>query len=130
MVQSVSLTVETTSFYELVDLTERVQALVPTGFDGVCVLFIKHTTAALTLAALPDGAGEDLIEALPMLVPALDFKHQPPEHVPGHILSAVIGASVTVPVRTGRLELGDVQSVVLLEFQGPASRTVQLSFVG
>jgi len=70
----------------------------------------------------------DLLAVLPKLVPAFDFQHTPVEHVPAHVLSAVIGASLTIPVQDGRLSLGDFQSVVLLEFQGPAERQVEVRF--
>jgi secondary thiamine-phosphate synthase enzyme len=89
---------------------------------------MRHTTAALTLAAVPDGAADDLLGVLPKLLPAFDFQHAPPEHVPAHVLSAIIGASLTVPVQAGRLSLGQFQSVVLLEFQGPADRQAEVRF--
>jgi secondary thiamine-phosphate synthase enzyme len=124
-----SLQVATHSRRQVVDLTERVQSFVPPRFDGVCALFLKHTTAALTLAALQDSAGEDLLETLPKLVPSLDFRHLPAEHVPSHVLSAIIGASLTVPVEDGRLVLGGVQRIVLLDFEGPGQRDVDIRFL-
>jgi secondary thiamine-phosphate synthase enzyme len=122
------LDIPTTERHQLVDLTPRLHELAASRGDGLCNVFIRHTTAALTLAALPDGAAEDLLAVLPKLVPAFDFQHAPPEHVPAHVLSAVIGASLTIPVQDGRLGLGAFQSVVLLEFQGPGQRQVEVRF--
>jgi thiamine phosphate synthase YjbQ (UPF0047 family) len=81
------------------------------------------------LAALPDKAGQDLIGVLPKLIPSVDFEHAPPEHVPAHILSAIIGASLTVPIRDGLLSVGEFQSIVLLELQGPSQREVEVRFI-
>jgi secondary thiamine-phosphate synthase enzyme len=122
------LSVSTDQRRQVVDLTPRLAALAATRGDGLCNVFMRHTTAALTLAALPDGAGDDLIAVLPELVPVVEFKHTPAEHVPAHVLSALIGASLTIPVQDGRLSLGEFQSFVLLEFQGPAQRQVEVRF--
>jgi secondary thiamine-phosphate synthase enzyme len=123
------ITVSTTERNQLVDLTSQLNEIVASRPDGLCNVFMRHTTAALTLAAVPDGAGDDLLGILPKLMPAFDFKHAPPEHVPAHVLSAIIGASLTVPVRGGRLSLGGFQSVVLLEFQGPSERSVEVRVI-
>jgi secondary thiamine-phosphate synthase enzyme len=124
-----TISIQTSERYRLVDLTPQLAPLAASHSEGLCHLFTPHTTAALTLAALPDGASEDLLGVLPQLVPAFDFQHAPPEHVPGHVLGAIIGASLTIPVEDGKLQLGDVQSVVLLEFQGPATRNVEVRFL-
>jgi secondary thiamine-phosphate synthase enzyme len=122
------LSVSTIQAHQLVDLTPRLNELASTRAGGLCHVFMRHTTAALTLAAVPDGAADDLLGVLSKLLPAFDFQHAPPEHVPAHVLSAIIGASLTVPVQAGRLSLGQFQSVVLLEFQGPADRQAEVRF--
>ena len=121
------ITVDTTENYEIVDLTERVAGLVTSG-DGVCFLFLPHTTAALTLASLEDEAPGDLKAAPQQIVPRIDWRHLPAEHTPGHVLSAIIGATLTIPVQDGRLALGEFQRLVLLEFQGPATRQINIEF--
>ena len=123
------LKVPTEARRQVVDLTPHLSPLAASNPDGLCHVFIRHTTAALTLAALPDAAGDDLIGILPQLVPAFDFQHSPAEHVPAHVLSAIIGASVTIPVHEGKLALGEFQSVVLLEFEGPNERSVEVRFL-
>src|SRR5216684_4338564 len=109
------LRIDTSEYYEVIDLTERVNGLIPSG-DGVCFLFMPHTTAALTLASLEDEAPGDLKAALQQIVPQIDWRHLPAEHTPGHVLSAIIGVGLTLPVREGRLALGQFQRLVLLEF--------------
>jgi secondary thiamine-phosphate synthase enzyme len=123
------LTVSTTDRRQIIDLTPRLAELASSRGDALCHAFIKHTTAALTLAALPDNAGADLLGVLPALLPAFDFQHAPAEHVPAHVLSAIIGGSLLIPVEGGRLSLGEFQSAVLLEFQGPSERMVEVRFL-
>lgn len=93
-------------------------------------LFLLHTTAALTTADLDPGTDLDMLDAFEEMVPKLKYRHpHDPEHVPDHILSAMIGTSLLVPVENGELVLGTWQRVVLMEFDGPRERQVHMSFV-
>ncbi len=126
------LTVNTTRPREVVDLTDRLNALVrEAGFRaGLCHLLLLHTTAALTLADLDPGTDLDMLDAFAELVPKLRYRHpHNPAHVPNHILSALIGTSLTLPVSDGRLVLGTWQRVVLVEFEGPRPRELAVTFV-
>lgn len=98
--------------------------------SGVCHLFVRHTTAALTIADLDPGTDLDLLDALDALIPKLKYRHpHDPSHVPDHILSSLIGTSLSVPVDDGKLLLGTWQRIILLEFDGPRKRQIALSFV-
>jgi secondary thiamine-phosphate synthase enzyme len=97
--------------------------------QGLCHLFIQHTTAALTLAAQEPGIATDLLDAFQRLTPVLEYNHQPAQHVPAHILSATIGASLIIPIRSGALSLGEFQKVVLVELNGPAERLLEVSIL-
>lgn len=126
------LTVNTSRPREVVDLTDRLNALVrEAGFRaGLCHLLLLHTTAALTLADLDPGTDLDMLDAFTELVPKLRYRHpHNPAHVPNHILSALIGTSITLPVSEGRLVLGTWQRVVLVEFEGPRARELAVTFV-
>ena len=93
--------------------------------DGVCHLFTQHTTCALTILTNEAGIAEDLVTVLHDLVPQVDtYVHDRADHVRAHVLSALVGPSVSVPVRGGRLGLGEFQRIVLLEFEGPRTRTI------
>jgi len=125
-------TVTTARPREVVDLTDRVNALVgEAGFRaGLCHLLLLHTTAALTLADLDPGTDLDILDALTEMVPRLRYRHpHNPAHVPNHILSALVGTSLTLPVADGRLVLGTWQRVVLIEFEGPRRREVAVTLV-
>src|SRR5690349_10466602 len=97
---------------------------------GVGYLFVLHTTAALTIADLDPGTDLDLLDALDALIPKLKYRHpHDPSHVSDHILSSLIGTSLTVPVNHGELLLGTWQRIILVEFDGPRKRQIALSLV-
>ena len=125
-------TVTTRNQREIVDLSPLLREwLAASGHGGGwCQLFTPHTTVALTLASLEPGAAEDILAELTRLVPPRDFRHLPAEHVPAHIVSAVVGASLSVPLVDGVLALGEFQKVVLIELDGPRERTVLASVLG
>jgi len=71
-----------------------------------------------------------VLDALTEMVPRLRYRHpHNPAHVPNHILSALVGTSLTLPVADGRLVLGTWQRVVLIEFEGPRRREVAVTLV-
>jgi secondary thiamine-phosphate synthase enzyme len=97
---------------------------------GLCHLFLLHTTAALTTADLDPGTDLDILDAFDAVIPKLEYRHpHDPEHVPDHILSALVGTSLTFPVIDGEPVLGTWQKIVLIEFDGPRSRQIAVSFI-
>ena len=117
---------------EVIDVTDQINAEIKKyGIkSGLCHLFLTHTTAALTTADLDPGTDLDMLEAFDALVPKLKFRHpHDPSHVPDHILSSLIGASVLVPIEKEQLILGTWQRIVLIEFDGPRDREIIISFI-
>ncbi len=118
---------------EIVDITEKVNAELKkfTAGKGICNLFLTHTTASLMTADLdPGGTDEDYLEAFEKMISKLKFRHpHDPEHMPDHILSSLIGTSLTLPVENGKLNLGTWQKVVLIEFDGPRERKIVVSLL-
>lgn len=126
-----TLTISSKNKKEVIDITPQVEGVLQNlGVkDGVCHLFLTHTTAALTTADLDPGAEEDILDALKELIPKLPYRHpHNPAHMPDHILSAIIGTSLTVPVKDGQLILGTWQRVVLIELDGPRERQIVVNF--
>ena len=75
--------------------------------EGVCHLFILHTTAALTTADLDPGTDLDMLDAFEEMIPKLSYRHpHDPSHVGDHIMSSLIGPSVCLPYEDGKLMLG------------------------
>ena len=126
--------VKTRKKREIVDITDRLQqtmAKAYPGGSGFCHLSVLHTTAALTTADLDPGTDLDLLDAFDAIIPKLRYRHpHDPEHVPDHILSALIGTSVGVPVENSKLLLGTWQRVVLVELDGPRDREIVISLAG
>lgn len=121
------LTVRTNKREELVDITEQVQnAIAQAGVrEGVCWLFVPHTTAAITINENADPSVRvDILEHLRRLVPATQHYHHAEGNADAHIKAVLVGNSLWVPIVNGRLRLGTWQGIFLCEFDGPRTRKV------
>jgi secondary thiamine-phosphate synthase enzyme len=94
--------------------------------EGLCVVFVPHTTAGVSITSFWDPNGhEDIHDDLNRLVPTrIDFKHQvdTPQDAAGHIKSVLVGVSLTLIVTEGKLLLGHSQGIFFNEFDGPRRR--------
>jgi secondary thiamine-phosphate synthase enzyme len=122
----VAIEIQTRSATEVVDITERVGALVGRASGGSCHLYLRHTTAGLTVMTWERGVPEDIMDILQTMTPKLAYRHDSAAHVAAHFLSALVGPSVHVPVQDGKLALGEFQRIVLMEFEGPRRREIEL----
>ena len=126
----VKFPVKTQKKKEVVDITEQVNKELQSQHfkEGLVNLFLTHTTAALTTADLDPGTDQDYLDAFEKLIPKLTYQHpHDPSHTPDHILSTLIGTSLTIPVENGKLSLGTWQRVVLIELDGPRERQIIIS---
>lgn len=126
----IDFTISTDDNKQVIDLTGQINDMLrQQGIqNGVCHVFVKHTTAALSTADLDPGTDLDMLDAFTTMIPDLDYRHpHNPEHVPDHILATLIGSSAWVPVANGKLVLGTWQRVVLFEFDGPRQRQLVLN---
>jgi len=119
--------VRTTSHRQMVDITSRVAAAIEGSGDGLCHVFVPHTTAAVVIneSADPDVA-RDLVAAYKAMVPAIPFNHAE-GNSDAHLMSTLLGSSVMVAVEAGRLQLGTWQGIFLVELDGPRSRKVRVT---
>ena len=127
-----TITISTKRDKQVLDITPRIhQFLVESEIsEGLCNIFVRHTTAAITMGEAIEGTDEDLMETLERMIPQINFRHgHDPSHAPDHMISSIVGASVTVPVRGGKLHLGTWQRVLLIECNGPRDREVALTVV-
>lgn len=125
------LIIETKRPKQVVDVTERINDIIQKNGveDGVVSLFLTHTTAALTTADLDPGTDQDMLDVFDKIIPRVQFRHpHNPSHVPNHILSSLIGASLSLIVENRQLVLGTWQRVVLLEFDGPRKREIMIQW--
>ncbi|MHB8079536.1 MAG: secondary thiamine-phosphate synthase enzyme YjbQ [Candidatus Krumholzibacteriia bacterium] len=110
-----------------VDITAQVGAAVAgLGLaDGAVLVFVPHTTAAVTLN---EGADPDVVRDLDMelgkIVPLADGYRHAEGNSAAHLKSSLVGCSEIVPVADGRLALGTWQAVWFCEFDGPRQRRV------
>lgn len=122
--------VATTVREGLINITESIREVVRTSGikEGVCVLYVPHTTAAITLNSCLDPATlQDLTEELHRLVPTrVDFHHtyDTPADAAGHIKSTLVGHSLMLLITQGEIALGGSQSILFFEFDGPRQREV------
>ena len=127
-----TVTIETTKRDQVVDITETVETQLQEAQaeSGICVVFVAHTTCALTTADLDPGTDLDLLDALRRLLPKMSYRHpHNPGHTPDHLLSSIIGPSVAIPFQNRQLLLGTWQRVILVDLDGPRERTVHISCI-
>ncbi|MCS6305402.1 MAG: YjbQ family protein [Nitrospira sp.] len=127
-----ALRINTTATKEIVDLTDRLEPVIRKAKlqEGLCALFVTHTTAALTTGEIGEGTDEDLLEVVEEIIPRIRFQHaHNPVHAWSHMASSILGPSLTVPVSAGKLVLGTWQSVMLVELDGPRERIVYVTVI-
>ena len=118
---------------ELVEFTETVQTkLSESGAHaGVVVLFVQHTTAGLTVNENADpDVPRDMLHLLRTLIPqhGMGFRHGE-ENSDAHIKASLVGSSVSIPFKEGKLLLGRWQGIFLCEFDGGRERKVIMTVV-
>ena len=116
----------------LEDVTQQVnEAVRASGVEeGVCHLFVPHTTAGLVINENADpDVGRDLLEKLEALVPSDAPYHHYEGNAHAHIKSSLVGQSAAAPVAAGRLALGRWQALFFAEFDGPRERELLVTVV-
>jgi secondary thiamine-phosphate synthase enzyme len=124
--------VRTLTQTELIDITRSVQEAVKKTEieDGFCIVFIPHTTAAVTINENADpSVVHDMVMALNKIVLFQDQYHHLEGNSPAHIKASLVGCSETVFVESGKLVLGTWQGIFFCEFDGPRNRKVHVKVV-
>jgi secondary thiamine-phosphate synthase enzyme len=128
-----ALDIKTNAREEIVDLTSKIGAVVTASGveNGLCTVFIPHTTAGVTINENADpDVREDLLAALRREIPdGLPYRHGE-GNSPAHVKASLVGSSVTVIIEGGRLRLGTWQGIQLCEFDGPRARKVWIKIIG
>jgi len=121
------LSIRTHSKSELMDITPLVKDVVDKSKieDGVCYIFVPHTTAGITINENADpSVRQDILIELDKLVPWQGNYTHLEGNAPAHIKASLVGSSETIPVENGELVLGTWQGVFFAEFDGPRRREV------
>ena len=127
-----TLTVRTGSRTEFLDLTGQIQEAVrESGVrEGLCHLFVPHTTAAVTINENADPSVKaDILMVLNQIISEKESYRHLEGNSPAHIKASLIGPQLTLLVGGGRLVLGTWQGIYFCEFDGPRTRRLHLKVV-
>ena len=119
--------ISTKSRTELIDITSKVEAVVRDSKvkEGVCHVFVPHTTAGVTINENADPSVRvDILEELAKIVPFDDGYEHTEGNSAAHIKSTIVGTCVAVFVEDSVLVFGTWQGIFFCEFDGPRSRSV------
>jgi len=132
-IPSQSQSLRTHSRSEMIDVTDLVRKLAAQKGvrDGFVIVYVPHTTAAITINENADpDVQHDLLAKLQALIPKSEPYYQHGEgNSDSHIKTSLVGQSVTVLIEDGRLVLGRWQGIFFCEFDGPRQRDLILKFV-
>lgn len=119
--------IATKSRTELIDITSKVEAIVRGSNikEGVCRVFVPHTTAGVTMNENADpSVRSDILNGLEKMAPFNGGYEHAEGNSAAHIKATIVGAGVAAFVEGGKLALGTWQGVYFCEFDGPRSRSV------
>ena len=123
------LSVKTRERTELIDITSDINKLIQkSGVDqGFCMIFVPHTTAAVTINESADpSVKSDILKVLNQIIPwEANYRHLE-GNSPAHIKSTLVGSSELVAIENQRLILGTWQGIFFCEFDGPRTRKVDV----
>ncbi|KAA5805842.1 secondary thiamine-phosphate synthase enzyme YjbQ [Thermoanaerobacterium thermosaccharolyticum] len=125
------LKINTHSREVMIDITEEVKSAIKSSGikDGICTVFVPHTTAGVTINENADpDVKDDIIKGLDEIIPNIRFKHME-GNSDAHIKSALVGNSVNLIVENGEIQLGTWQGIYFCEFDGPRSRKVYIKVI-
>ena len=127
------LTVETQQRTQLLDVTDRVAALLDGASGSLATLFVPHTTAGIVLQAAGEGASavaSDVAGAFDRLAEEdwpWEHLHEGDRNPWSHVRAALTASSVSIPLDEDGLALGAHQAIFLAEFDGPRERTIRVT---
>lgn len=117
----------------LMDITREINNIVSESNiqNGVCRLFVPHTTAAITINENADpSVKKDIINFLGKLIPQnAGFRHME-GNSDAHIKSTIVGPSLEILINNKRLVLGTWQGIMFAEFDGPRNRKLHIQLQG
>ncbi|PIS12173.1 hypothetical protein COT70_02240 [candidate division WWE3 bacterium CG09_land_8_20_14_0_10_47_33] len=120
-------TLQTSQKFELINITDQIQkAVEKSGIkEGAALVFVPHTTAAVITSEDESGLKQDFYNLFKEYLNR--SYHHPDGNAEAHILAGIIGHSRIIPVKSGKLDLGTWQSVLLAELDGPRQRRVTVT---
>jgi secondary thiamine-phosphate synthase enzyme len=127
------ITISTGKKQQIIDITGKVtDAVKNSGVkQGICHVFVAHATAAIIINENYDpNVCADIINALDKLVPQGIWLHDSVDNNgAAHIKSSILGPSETLPIKNSELQLGQWQSIMLCDFDGPRQRKIYIQII-
>jgi len=124
--------ISSTKREEIIDITGEVRAIVRNSKvrSGIAVIYVPHTTAAVTINENADpSVKRDIINTLYKLIPENDRYAHLEGNADAHIKASVVGSSRIVIIEDGEIQLGTWQGVFFMEFDGPRIREVFVEII-
>jgi secondary thiamine-phosphate synthase enzyme len=121
------INIKTDQRYQLVDITEQVESVISKEKikEGLCLVFVPHSTAAIILTENESGLKNDWLKMLKKLVAGEQFEHDRiDDNADSHLLSGLLGQGRALPIENGKISRGTWQNIFLVELDGPRSREV------
>ena len=119
------ITIKTNTQTQILDITAQAQKIVEESeiTEGLCCVFIPHTTAGVTINENADpSVKQDILMELNKIIPFRDNYSHLEGNSAAHIKASIIGSSVNIPVKNNNLLLGTWQGICFCEFDGPRTR--------
>ena len=125
-------TIKSKSRTEMIDITSKIQDIVRSAGigQGLCMLYVPHTTAAVTINESADSSvKDDILMIINTIIPwKAGYRHLE-GNSPAHIKSTLFGPSELIAVENDRLILGTWQGIFFCEFDGPRTRKVHVRLI-
>lgn len=119
--------VRTEDRLDVVDVTDRVEDALAGDAEGTRTVFVGHTTAGIVVNEAESRLLQDVESFLDDLVPDEGWEHDRLDgNADAHLRALLLGPGETLPVDDGELDLGTWQSVLLVECDGPRTRSVDV----
>jgi secondary thiamine-phosphate synthase enzyme len=131
MMRDTTFRVRTSEREQILIVTREVDAALASlgATDGIATIVVPHTTCAISVNENADpDVPRDLVKAIRAMIPNVRFEHGE-GNSDAHLMSMLIGSSLTWPYRNGRLVLGTWQGVYFVELDGPRERQVTVYVV-
>ena len=129
------IVLSTSKKQELIDITDNINSILKKSKikNGICNIFAAHATAAIIINENYDpNICLDLLDSLNKLIPSGIWRHDKIDgNADAHIKSAILGPSEIIPIKNSKLGLGQWQSVMFAELDGPRqNRKIIVTIIG
>lgn len=126
------MSIKTFQRVEFIDITSEVETLVKKSkiLEGICFLFVPHTTAGITINENSDPAVKnDMRLKINKMIPYKEEYSHNEGNSDAHIKSSLFGNSINLIISSGKLALGMWQGIYFCEFDGPKNRNLYIKFI-